>query len=129
MPTCVKISIKHRKVCTGDLRHFILLQARDLQASNSSVDFIENFTDNGNVWAAIQTARAGVTVFDASNIEIAVTHIFYIRYIAGFTQQVWIEFEGQKYDIFTVEDLDERHEFQALMCSVRGDSTKPVNFA
>ena len=129
MASCENIRIPHRKLCVGDLDRRITLKSRQIAADGMLPDYLLNFTNNGDVWAAVQTAKAGETVFDESNTEAVITHTFFIRFISGLTSEEWIELEGENYDILTVEDFDERHEWMRLKTTVRGISSEPVNFA
>jgi SPP1 family predicted phage head-tail adaptor len=129
MATCEKVKIKKREVCIGDLDRIISLKVRSLVGDSNSADFLLNFTNDGDVWAAIQTTANGEVFFDGMNTEVITTHKFYINYISLFTQEIWIEFEGNNYDIINVEDLDERHEFLKLNCVIRGSNSNEASFA
>ena len=126
MAACEKIRFIERKLCAGDLRNIITLQNRSITAPNSGVDFGESFSGDIDVWAACET-KNGVSIFDETNVEKVVTHVFGIRYDSGITAETWILFEGRRLDIFNVEDLDERHEWMILTCGERGDESKSVN--
>ena len=128
MANCLKIRPKKRTVCIGDMRYQIELNTRSIQAPTmGGVDFGENFTATETVSAAIET-KNGETVFDGSNLERVVTHRFYIRFISGITEETWINFENNLYDILNVENLDQRSEFLLLRCTLRGPDTVKTNF-
>jgi len=135
--TCDKIKGKRRKVCIGDLDRLVKLENRSITAPSDGVDYTETFTNkqisgspipSGEVWAMIESV-SGETVFDATNIERDVTHRIYIRFISGITASTWILFEGIRFNILDVEDLDFRHEFQLLRCTIRGTSSRSNNAA
>ena len=73
-------------------------------------------------WAMIETPK-GQTIFDEVGIEKIVTDVFYIRYIDGLTKEDWIVYDGNRYDIQTVEDMDKNKLFQKLPSVVRGVDT------
>jgi len=137
MATCVKIKGKRRKVCIGDLDRLVRLENRAITPPENGIDYTETFTKKqisgspippGDVWAMIESV-SGETVFDSTNIERDVTHRIYIRFDEGVTAQTWILFEGTRFNILDVEDLDLRHEFLLLRCTVRGTSAKSNNAA
>ena len=128
MANCVKIRPKKRSVCIGDMKYSIELNTRSIQAPTvGGVDFGESFTDPVIVSAAIET-KNGETVFDGSNTERVITHRFYIRFLPDITEETWIRFESNFYDILTVENLDQRSEFLLLRCTLRGPDTVKTNF-
>lgn len=129
MPKCVSIRKKKQKVCLGDMKDEILLQNRSIKGiTDTDVDFTENFTEAATVWSMIETVQ-GTTTFDASNTEIVITHKIYVRFDPTITSETWIELDSRKFDIVTVTNLDERKEFQLLLCRERGSNTQQVNFA
>lgn len=129
MPRCVKLKRKKRQVCIGDLNITITLQNRAITPPLSGVDATETFTDsNPDIWAKLETGR-GQTIFDGTNTEVDITHIFTIRFISGITAETWISFESQRFDILDVEDLEERHEFMILRCTNKGTDSNLVNSA
>ena len=129
MPKCISIRKKKQKVCLGDMKDQITLQDRDIKGiTDIDVDFTEQFTEAAVVWSMIETVQ-GTTTFDASNTEIVITHKIYVRFDPTITSETWIELESRKFDIVTVTNLDERKEFQLLLCRERGSNVQPVNFA
>ena len=123
MPKCKFIKRKHRKVCIGDLDTLITLQTRDIVAPVfDEVDFDEDFQDfpTAQVWALVETAT-GKAVFDGIDTDVNITHIITIRYDVNVTSETWIDFDdGRKLDIQFTEDLEERHEWLMLFCTLRG---------
>lgn len=129
MPQCTKIRIKHRKLCSGDLDRFITIMNRTLDAPiDDSTDFQNNFSNTKKTWAGLSTTK-GEDVFFATNLDEAVTHVFYTRFFSWLTTENWIKYKGQNFDILEVEDIDERGEWNAIYCNVRGCSVEPVNHA
>lgn len=149
MPICEKIRSKKRKICIADLDRLITIENREIQTpENGSVDYTLGFQpyeaqmvgngfnegynigfeggNGGVVWAMIESVN-GETVFDGHNIERIVTHRIYIPYLEGLTQEQWILAEGQRFDILDIEDLDFRHDYQLLRCTVRGTEDQSNN--
>jgi SPP1 family predicted phage head-tail adaptor len=75
------------------------------------------------------TIGRGYSVFDGTNTEVDISHVFYIRFDDSVSSETWILFEDARYDIVTTEDLDMRHEWMRLNCVVRGAASVPVNAA
>ena len=129
MPTCIKIKGRRRQICAGDLDRRITLTTRDIQTTEIGIpDFSEDFTGAIERWAMIQTEK-GDEFFSFNNLDRVFSHSFYLRFDPLVTSSYYIEFDGNRYDILNVEDLDERHEFLRLKCAVLGDQTKASNFA
>lgn len=127
MAVCQVIRIKKRKFCVGDLRERITLQDRDIQPPGD-INFTEQFSGLLVVSAAVKTL-SGVTVFDSTNIERIATHDFIVRFQTGITQEKWILWKNERYDILVVEDFDGRNEWLRLRSTVRGTDTLVVNDA
>jgi len=135
MAICEKIRSKRRKVCIADLDRQISVQNRAIATPTTSQDYTEVFSagsdtssglTSGDVWAMIQTL-SGATVFDTTNTERAVTHKITTRFLSGVTAESWVLFESNRYDVVTVENLDERSEFMVMRCVFRGASSSSVN--
>jgi len=128
MASCSPIKFKHRGICTGDLNRRIKLRTRSLDAPPTGVDFKHTFSENIITWAALVSVK-GKNVFGGTNMDTAISHIFYIRYREGITAEWWVNFHSSNYDIVDVENFDERNEFIALMCNELGSDAQPVNEA
>jgi len=128
VPVCKSIRPPRRGLCSGDLDRRITIKSRALAAPSSGVDFEENFAAGKTVWAALKTSK-GRAMFYATNMDVAVTHVFYVRWYDTLTADLWVEYKSENYDIVEVENLDERDDWALLYCNVRGDSSDEVNFA
>jgi len=129
MTQCKKIPRVKKQVCIGSLDTPIELNNRAIQAPLvGGVDFDETFTPSTTVFALVET-KIGVTIFDDSNTERTISHFFYIRFDSTVTQETWIKYNGNLYDIINVENLQEKDEFLLLRCNLRGDETVRANFA
>ena len=69
----------------------------------------------------------GRTMFNASNIEVVLTHGFYIRYIPDVEIVDVVVDRGQFYKIINAENLNSENYFILINTSNRGDATLPVN--
>ena len=129
MPVCTKIKGRKRQICIGDLDQIITLQNRSLTAPAFGVDATETFTDaNPDLFTMVKTVT-GESVFDGTETERTVTHRFYVEFLTGITAETWILFDGNRYDILDVEDLDERHEWLLLRATKLGTTANQVNEA
>jgi head-tail adaptor len=125
-----------RRPILGDARHLILIRTRNITATTpTDIDFDESFTTTNSVYAYIET-KDGDKVFDGTNLDSRIDIIFRIRFIhgmipytSGLTEEKWIEYREDRYDIITVESYDERQQWMQLKCNLRGDKTKEVNKA
>ena len=127
MAVCQKIRVNHRALCANDLDRKVKIKTRSMVTSQLDTDMSVGFTSK-TVWAAVKTAKGNQTFF-ATNMQDVVDHIIYIRWYDGVTSENWVEYKGDNYDIIDVENLDERDEWYALYCNVRGTTTKEVNDA
>ena len=127
MTTQKRIRVDHRRLCIGDLRERITLEDRDI-AAPGTVDFDEKFTNPTVIPAAVKTLM-GVEVFDESNTGTVATHDFFIRYQSGVTQEKWIKWRGDRYDILLPEEFEGRREWLRLRSTLRGPDTRAVNEA
>lgn len=126
---CITKTRRIRRICAGSLDKLIEIKARKIKAPNAdTVDYGLEFSDLQKVWAMLETVP-NVAIFDGTNTERTVSHLWYIRYIPGITFENWLKFKEQYFDIVTVENFEERDEFYLLRCNVRGDATKPANFS
>lgn len=129
MAECIKVRIKHRSLCAGDLDRKITIMNRTLETTeDATTDSVNKFKKEKDVWAALRTTK-GKDMFFATNLDIGVTHVFYTRHFEWLTSRQWICYGGKKYDIVEVENLDERSEWSASFCNIRGEGTQRMNDA
>jgi len=127
MAKCFKIYRKIKRVCIGSLNKTIIIHTRSIANKlGQYIDFTETFSDPVTVSAMVETV-SGITVFDEVNQEHVVSHNFYIRYIANFTSEKWIEYDGRYFNILNVDKLNEDNRFLKLMCEERGVKTIAAN--
>lgn len=111
-----------RKLCAGDFRDRVQLQGRRLaEPLFGDADFDEKFEPNPERWASVKTVT-GRTIFDgASQRDFEVTHEVRIRFDLCVTSETWVKLaDGRRLKILRVEDFEERHEYQILICTDRG---------
>jgi len=121
---CQRIKVKKKLVCAGDLSHRITIQTRDIKAPSDGVDF--NYDERAFIqtWAMIETVN-GLEDFDNINVAQNITHRFYIRFLAGLTEQEWIIFKDRRYDILDIVNINEEDEFMKLECTNKGSEDQP----
>ena len=129
MPVCTNIRRKKRQPCIGDMDSLVTLQNRtlvpEISGAGASEDFVDASTD---VWALVETT-AGETIFDGVNKDVSVTHKFTICYDPSVTAETWVLFDGNRFDIMNVEDLDGRHQYLVLRTTDRGLASKKATHA
>ncbi len=128
MSICNNIKFNNDRVCVGDLRFKISLYKRSVVApnmlGNQSTEFTEDFTLISNVWSAIKIVN-GVKLFDNISLDKDIpTHLFFIRYKQGITQENWLKYNNYNYKILKVENMSQRSKFLKLYCSISGEAIK-----
>lgn len=119
---CQKITFNKRIICAGDLKHKITLQSRN-QTAPHGVDYSHEFTDIASVWSAIKT-RNGEEMFNEVNVSEPITHVFYIRFRGDVTEQVYVLYKNERYNIKNVININESNEFLQLNCNIKGSENK-----
>lgn len=126
MAKCIRVQRKKTLVCSGSLNRKIDIYQRDLTAplnpAGILADFREPFTLLLTTWAMIATPK-GKTIFDSvtaspTNIDT----VFTIRYttIMDDDTQRWIVFNGKRYKIENVTNLEENSLYLQLDTSFTG---------
>lgn len=129
MARCKRIGPIRSKICAGDFKKTVTIQARAIQTPVAgSSDYTELFNNEVNTKAAVETVR-GVKIFDSTDTEVDVTHKFTIRFRAGITYQTWIKMDGLKYRILDVTNLNEENRLHVILATLRGPETFGSNFA
>lgn len=135
MAVCTKIRRKKKQVCIGSMNKKMIVNLREIQPpSQNSVDFNELFTPEKEVWGMVETV-SGVTIFDDTNIEHAITHNVYIRYISNMTPEKWLKLLSVNggndvyLNIIRVENFGELNQFYRIFCTLRGKDTLAANLA
>lgn len=121
------------------MNQFITIQRRSIKPESiTTVDYNEGFEDIGCVWAAVSTNRpyrsfnqVGVNQATGIGAGLDFTHKFYIRYSTECipTSEDFIEWNGDKYKILSVENLDAANRFFGLACVRKGPKDIKANLA
>lgn len=120
---------RRRKVPIGDMRTPVIIHKAEIMAPNVGVDFGRKITPVVEPWWCKVTTVTGVYMFDSSNVEQIITHDFQGRFHPDVDRDMVIEQGGEYYKIISAEDMEERHEFLRLRCTVRGAISQEVNRA
>lgn len=137
MARCVKMRFDKQQLCTGDLEHYIDIQARTLGTNTPGVTSpTETFTSIKNTWAGIQTsssAAGGMARFSKININPNTTHVFFVYYDVDLAKleagNNFILYEGERYRILATRNQGELNEMLALETTNRGDESKAASGA
>jgi SPP1 family predicted phage head-tail adaptor len=129
MPRYLTKKKRLEKIEIGSLNSGITIFLRELiSPAGNDYKYREVFTPKRNVWAFIDTVE-GITVFDDVNTERVITHDFYIYYIKNITFQNWLEYKGNRYRIYHVENYGLENKFYLLRTTLTGDKDKQVSLA
>lgn len=122
-------------VSIGDLRNQISVMGRSLQPDpNGGVDMVEVVTTVATLWAMVKTIdNNGRSMFDGTQVDrsgqLVGTHEFYTRYHPAVTQENWIDFRGERFDVLEITSFNEKNTFLKFLCKIRGANTLPTNEA
>lgn len=135
MAKCKPITREIPTICIGDLNRKIIIKSRVLTPpSAGSTDYTEVFATVATVWAMIKTSGLkGRAEFDGTQMssqdKISNTHEMYIRYRSDVTQEHFIEYNSEYYDILEVFNMDEANTVTHLKCKLRGSTSNSINQA
>lgn len=123
MGKCVTLQRQITKICAGSLNKLIDIYERNIQSPLNPLfnqpDYDEQFTLLQQAWSMV-VPKNGKIIFNQVSIDDTATHNFYIRFIAGITQENWIFYEGNRYDILNVTNVDENNRYLNLEAVIRG---------
>jgi SPP1 family predicted phage head-tail adaptor len=133
MAKCKKLRRIKTEVCIGNMTKRIVIYQRVLTPpsnafTSSSPDYTEEEVVLATVWAMVATPKPKI-FFDGVSTDDKITDIFYIRYIVGITAQNWIIYNGYRYDIDSVENMDENSLFIKINAIIRGEVDKEASEA
>lgn len=101
----------------GKLRHKISIEER--------TDSLDGRGESVEIWSKYLSAKAGIYSIDGDETEKmhqennSVTHRVIMRYRAGVTAKMRVNFNGRLFDIESVINVNERNKSLKLMCEER----------
>ncbi len=101
-------------VKAGRLRHRVTLQSA-ADTADGGGGFTTTWSDVATVWAAIEPLKSRERLF-AQQLENPVTHRVTIRYRAGVTAKMRLEFGARVFNIRGVINAGERDRTLELLC-------------
>jgi SPP1 family predicted phage head-tail adaptor len=124
---CQSIKKNNKKICISDFNKKIKIQIYSLQVSNVAETQI-GFVDLAEVWAFVKTISNASFIANV-NIDVAVTIEFYIRYIdyIDLNNQIFIEYEGKRFKINSIENIDKDNEVIVFRAIERGKQELDAN--
>lgn len=130
---CQKKRIPTVKICTGDLKHKITIQTRQLGGvSVGTYTPQETFTTLASPWAGIETPN-GRSRFLGTNINEKTTHVFIVRYQSTIAElevhNNFILYDSRRFKILSVTNTNEDNNFLAIEATERGDDDKDASDA
>ena len=114
------IGKKKKKVCIGSMSSRIKIQKRVETFLSTGKTY--TFVDVWEVWAN-KTGVGGYQKFSGININDIPTDVFNIRDIEEITSEYWVNYEGDRYRIIEIRDVEDDR-FKALYCRQTGVDTK-----
>lgn len=123
---CQAIRKNNKKICIADFDKKIKIQSYSTAISNIG-DIGVSFIDIAEVWAFIKTRNNASFIADV-NIADITTIEFYIRYLdVDLNKQIFIEFEGNRYKINSIENIDKDAKIIVLRATERGNKELNAN--
>lgn len=127
MTECKRISIPKPKICASDLNKRVTIYERPIEApvyGSATVQY--DFIPVAEVWAAVETIQ-GDFFGDMVSRDNQPTDRFYIRYRDDITSDNWIGFNGFRFDILRVENINRYKEYLILLSVDTGSSLKAAS--
>lgn len=100
---------------TGKLRHRATIQQL-VNIDDGAGGSIETWQDIATVWAAIEPLR-GNERYTAQQVQSTLSHKVTIRYREGIKPQMRLTYKGRVFEVESVIDVEERHQWLELLCS------------
>jgi hypothetical protein len=126
--------ITKTKLCTGDKRHLVEIQTRELEGADfSSSQPVETFTTVRQQWCALETISPGVARFAKINIDEQATHIFWCDWDIDFpdveNRNHYLLDNSKRYKVLKVDNVNERNEALAIQVTERGETSEEASKA
>jgi SPP1 family predicted phage head-tail adaptor len=129
MTRCRTIQPNITKICAADFNRKITLQYPvSVPNNNPNQNAGSSFQDIKTCWAMVKTIVNADFVND-TNVNQSVTADFYIRFDPNLvlSKSLYILFEGVKYKVVNIDNVDLRNELTRIRAIERGDQNIAVN--
>jgi SPP1 family predicted phage head-tail adaptor len=103
------------KPSTSTLRRRVTVQSRSTVKDGFGQELAE-WTDVATVWAAIHPMVGGSQVSGAAEVA-EITHLVFVRFLAGVTARMRLQYGAREFEIVSIIDRDEGHVWLELQCS------------
>lgn len=87
------------------------------ESENEMGHTVEGLTLKKTVWAEIHPYR-GHELLEANMIEAESTYKITMRYFDGLTEEMYIEYKDEQYQITSIADLEMRHKYYEVICKI-----------
>ena len=127
MTRCSSIKPNITKICAGDFNRKITIQhAASISNNNPNQNAGSSFANVKTYWCLVKT-NPNANFQNGTNVNQGINIDFYIRYDPelDISQQLWVEYNSDKYKISEVENIDLMNEIIRLRGIQRGNK----NFA
>ena len=132
---CKRKRFRKTKLCTGDLRHLVKLQLREISSDWDNPGITFNFTDVIEVFAAIETISTmggGTSRFQGVALDQNATHIVWFPFDTSIEipedgNHFFLLNDGRRLRVLRSTIDGEDRDWFAIQCSERGDSDKDAS--
>ena len=127
--SCKTIKPNVSRICAADFNRKITIQYTSSASNNSpNSNAKTEFKDLIEVWAMVKT-NVNSDFIQNVNIEKSLNIDFFVRYtsLIDFERELWVEFNGNRYKVGSVDNIDKRNTLIRLRASERGKKTVQAN--
>jgi len=117
-----------RKIAVGDLRDRVIVQQTSLQPVRGG-GTVKVFTPIATLSMKVKTLGQTKHGFNDVNIEVQPTHEFTTRWRTDLNAELFLEFNGSRFEILALENLEGRREYLVLKCRETGSVEKEASAA
>jgi hypothetical protein len=92
-------------------------------------DLTEQFIDLSVLWGKFETDEKGYRSFGGAGVSESITHVFTTRYtsVVTVTDQEWLLYDGVRYKVDRIENINEEKKFLRLYLIKQGSSELLAN--
>lgn len=112
------------------LNQKVTVQTRAMVGSHFGVtDLTEQFIDLSVLWGKFETDEKGYRSFGGAGVSESITHVFTTRYtsVVTVTDQEWLLYDGVRYKVDRIENINEEKKFLRLYLIKQGSSELLAN--